>query len=1414
MLLLLLMLVGLAPDVLANTTATPSTTVITSPSSSPASMTASSTAGTTVAALSVGVHAPTTAVSGVGNKTSLKDTIIVLLNNSLVGRQFQSAIRYITDGTARMELAAKIVKSSFQAGYKAKGMEDSAKELYKSAVEGLSALFLGSKARKKNQSPSKEERMDPRKVFGEGFEGQEELMGTYYKFQVRETTRKDNYTTLIYLDLIRNKTVRFPVTELGYMLGFGRQTSLICNEARPGEDGHNVVDINWVTPYSEEVGCYSHEEVSIEDLNFINLFRSNQDDSGLIVINYLTTYLRFRYRSCDILIEVAGCVMRTVRLDQWAYFDFNNGTHAYPIAHIMINRHVDNEFCQIAFCAITNSAEESISNSKFKGVILNVQPKRATMRHLLSSDTEQQQGVVKHKYRNKCNTKNQLLPYMRSVIHSMNNPLPGEKIAFCNGTKHTKLPLGPLHRCYSVAKVHTHHQCPGLAHNAKTEYKSEDVSCTVDYHTAECETGHYCFRLSMNGSGHYTLRGSNHTSVESCDSSCLVRVPLNENSFTLTCPDGGSHLLRYNLFTHGCPFVKYLGNSAFYICRATMRPSILYAVFFWLFGGRPFTYVVFTLLKYLTLLVAKVIIKLRMMMDRSKGNCEYCSDFVRSGPEWQRHEDCKLGNCPYCRSRLSIVSLKKHVCTCLEREYTLNKDRLTVERRLLPSLLRATGTLLCWLQRTAVKSTWIAVSLILILVLISPVESLHNVDLKPGLWEKEVVEVELCEDKCFISHDMCVCPQGQEASDSADSTGRRLLAINYPIAKGHYGSKAVKVWNNSVGTDVVLDIKTPWGTVNVAKTHKPSYSTSSIRMSWSSEKKDDRGYVILSGKSTSVLRVEKDTGLSWELTSEKSNEKRLLTISILDYSQIYKARFNYLTGDRKIGSWMHGTCSGNCPEKCGCDRSSCTSQIWLKSRNWHCNPTWCWRMDEGCTCCAADIETLYNEWVVTKWSLEFITTEVLVCVDYDHDTRSCDVLNEELTFQAGPYKIQLSEVMSEKFKLPEEVGLFHKVPGDNSQIDLMKVHHITSTRNMCKLQSCTHGSAGDSQIYNLNHFISNDIRSEYFFLQEDKKKVEREHWMSWEGVDLDYHCDSGHWPKCFANGAVLKNSEAFSNLLNVEHDYTNSFFFHTLACRLNGSIPALELQARPKQQAGHINVYVEVDKLRLNPIEAEITELQLIIYECKGCYGCLEGGECAISILMKGAEKIGMHLSSRTDHVTLTESTIMVTAMERHKTTVKFFSAVDVSSICMTVEEVRLCKTCEKDYKVCKSVSLTEPEGILLEHRGSLVTTQKDNCTGKLVCWSGSLTSLFSGLSNLMSYLGGGWFKGLLIFLIPGLAILVCILWGPQLLTLFRVRRFFKRHSRLRTSTLDPEGVLNLERTFTKEKMPKDDLLNLLIKNK
>ncbi len=1231
-----------------------------------------------------------------------------------------------------------------------------------------------------------------------------------YRFFKKESARDYGGSVRVRYDLTetgRWNYTRQPVDELGYLWSEGGGVSMVCMER--GWYNSKADSILRTKTGGNKVpeDCKKFQNIQVQALNYQNLFTSRDAGHNLRVINYHTTQYGFAFKNCEVVVESAGCVMRTAKLPNWINFGFHNETFQYPVAHILINENLDNSGCMIRMCAVVSKATSTISDVKLKGVEFSLGPSRTyNSRRLLDVTEKAEKG---YKSRNVCNTKNQLLPYQKSLLHSVHRSVPGKKVSYCNGTSHTTLPLNELYGCYSVAVVNTHHQCPGLKRPRGDNMVSiENVNCTIDYHVKECGDGHYCFKVSMLGSGAVTVKSNHHHEIVNCKHECLLSLPDTKEDTVVTCPDGKSHKLLYNLLVHDCPFERYLGHNAFFICRMSSHPKLVYALFFWLFGGCPLLYVVFTLWKYSIICTAFIIIKVRRTVNKDKGVCEHCGDFVPTGPEWQRHESCKHGSCPYCKSRFSISGLKNHICLCLDRDKVRSSDEDVMNRRLVCYPVLLAGKIASKAQKHTVKFTWFFVLLLLLLLATRPVQSLQNVVMQEGLWEDEVKEVELCKSDCSIEKDLCTCEDGPEG---VKSPGRKLL-FEHPVAPGFYTKNRT---NTKRTAEVIYNVKAPWGVVDVKSTHRPAYSSSSLEMSWSSEDELDDGTVVLSGRSSSILKLEPNTGITWTIKSKQSKEERRVSVSIIDHSQIYNARFQFLTGDRTVGSWMHGTCTEECPEKCGCTLTSCHHLEWIKSRNWHCNPLWCWAMDQGCTCCAIDIQHVYNDWVLTKWSLDYIGTEALVCVDYDSTERECDVVNTATQFEFGPYTFQVSDVGNVQHKLPSEILIFHKVPADKDTLDLMKHYHITSADNICKLQSCTHGSAGDSQVYDLDRLISNDIDSEHFFKNMSGK--ERSHWMSWEGVTMDYHCNQGHWPDCVYTGVVEQNSEAFANLLKVEQDYVKTFFFHNVQCRLNGTVPALELQARSKVGPGSVNVFLEVKGLTLTSNKAHLTGLSHRIVTCGGCYGCIEGGKCTIVVIMTGVPKLGLHFESQTEHVTVEQSTELVSENEPTSIEIRFFSVAPVSKLCIKLKEYSLCKTCDKSKQTtCVPVQLKDPERVLLEHRGTLVSTTKDNCTSFWSCWTGGLTGFGLGLGNLLSYLGGSLLRGILIYVAPILLIVLLILYGPSIIRLilkFRRLRGVARRARIRYNA--ENGIIKMRESLLENKEEAEhDLMNYLTKNK
>ncbi|AMT75435.1 glycoprotein precursor [Tunis virus] len=1322
------------------------------------------------------------------------------------------AFSFFSSGIDRTDLAANLLSSYYYTQYFRNKLKQSYTSLSSAVLDAFKVIVVGP-YRGENRTaalqptpPSSLEKLVSM-VNDRILTGYEEVE---YKFFKKDSVADRGYSVRVRFELNQTGTksyTRQPVDELGYLWSEDGGVSMVCLEGRWYDSKADSILRTKATGSSIPGDCSTFQPTPLKSLSYQNLFLSKDAGHNLRVVNYHTTQFGFSFLNCEVVLESAGCVMRTVKLPEWINLNFHNDTHQYPLLHILINENLDNTGCKLRMCAVSNRAGKSLGEMRFKGVeVLVDRPISGTGRKLLDVREPVTRG---YKNRNICNTKNQLLPYQKSLMHNLHRSVPGTKVSYCNGSVHTTLPLGSLHGCYSVGTVTTHHQCPGLKRGLSGKMSTiENVNCSIDYHIKECSNGHYCFQVTMLGSGAVTVKSNHHHEVVNCKHECLLSLPDTQEDTIVTCPDGKSHRLLYNLLIHDCPFERYLGHNAFFICRMSHHPRLVYCLFFWIFGGCPLLYVTFTLIKFSILALAWTVIKVRRTLTREKGTCDQCGDFVPTGPEWQRHDQCKQGSCPYCRSRFSISGLKQHIQVCLERDRVRNSDEEVMNRKLVCYPISIAGRLASKAQKHTVKVGWFIILLILLLLSTRPANGLQNVELQKGIWEQEVEEVEVCKVDCTVESSLCYCEMEQLQDFHS---GRRLL-FNHPAMSGIY-SKNPNVTRRTV--EVINNVKAPWGIVNVKSTHQPTYSSSALQMSWSSSDELEDGSIVLSGRSSSILKLEPNTGVTWNIKAKQSKEERKVSISVIDHSQIYNARFQYLTGDRTVGSWMHGTCTEVCPEKCGCTMSSCHHLEWLKSRNWHCNPLWCWAMDQGCTCCAIDIQNVYNNWVVSKWTLEYIGTEALVCVDYDNSERECDIVNTATQFESGPYQFQVSDVSNVQHRLPSEILIFHKIPKDADTLDLMKHYHITSAENACKLQSCTHGSVGDSQIYDLDRLIGNDIDAEHFFKNVSGK--ERGHWMSWEGVTMDYHCNQGHWPDCVYTGVVEQNSEAFANLLSVEQDYTKTFFFHNVNCRINGSVPALDLQARSKVSPGSLSVFLEVKGLTLMSDKAHLTSLSFRTLSCTGCYGCVEGGTCSVIVAMSGVPKIGLHFVSMTEHVTVEQSTELIEENEPTTTNIRFFSAAPVKELCIKLKEFTLCKTCDKAKQVsCVKVSLKDPERVLLEHRGTLVSTTTDNCTSIVSCWAQSFTGFGLGIGNLLSYLGGSLLKGIILFVLPLATVVLLILYGPsvvRLLVKFRRLRGLARKARARR--FDNDGIMEIRQALLKkEDKDEHDLMNYFVKNK
>nr|YP_010839828.1 glycoprotein precursor [Punta Salinas virus]AMT75411.1 glycoprotein precursor [Punta Salinas virus] len=1202
---------------------------------------------------------------------------------------------------------------------------------------------------------------------------------------------------LISIRIRANKTSKMVIKPtLGALQAKGKDEYLVCTENSWENSKEDIYPTIYAQRNCKNIGacCWGQEHfIDAEDLNFMNLYTTSPKGSEFIFINYHTSHLSFYVENCELVIEVAGCVMHTYIADRTNY-QMMSGNMTFPIAHLIIPRTERNRECSLILCGITKGERVPGIGWKAKEHVVHVSPffniKRKegntiSRRKLLAAEPVAVQG---YKWPVRCNTKNQLIPYRRSMIHHHLRSVAGKKITYCNSTIVTDLPMSDLHGCYQVADKRTYFQCPGLKENQKS--KKENVNCTIEPTIQKC-LGLYCITLKMNGTGFVTVKGKDWTKSTKCDTKCIIPLEKKEDT-QIICPDGSVHKLTLNRVDIDCPFKERFGGLTLYICRATSRPRMFYFFVFWIIVGFPALFIGFSLFRTVIYVTSRIIIYVKRRLDRKKGKCIHCNCNVDSVYEWQRHTNCKVGECPFCKKRFSVMGLQQHSSVCLDRKEVQCRDENVVNELLLPKIFLIFGTLLSKARRGTSKVLWVIVIITLFIFLIQPVHSLEAVKLQPGEWEEEITEVSICTDDCLFLEDKCICPQ-----KTHHRAKRHLLESGISEQSAAYHA----------------DVQAPWGNVHIDGTFKPQYSEKSIRMAWTSSEYDESGKLKLNGRAEAYLKLEPKSGISFELSSEKSLEKRMLTINIIDFTQVYKTRFEYITGDRKIGDWMHGTCSGDCPDKCGCDSPTCLNTKWMNSRNWHCNPTWCWRMDAGCTCCGTDVTEPFDKFVLSKWKVEYGGTAYIACVEFSNEKRTCDVIADGTIFEHGPYKIQLSEVNNIQKKLPEEIALHHAIADDGS-FDLLSVKEVLSSENLCKLESCAHGGAGDYQIFDLRSLTTNNIDNEHFLTPKEKLKNLKHSWLSWNGVVQRYTCSVGHWPECKTSGAVVRNTGAFENLMSISENYTSEFYFHTLHTSLGSAIPSLEIEGRPYKGGGNVQVMLEVDGLILEPKEAVIGRLDINLVSCTGCFGCVTGVTCLATVLIEGVDDINIHLKSRTEHFELSHASFPVHTHNETQVEVKGFSPINIKKICVEVEEGRNCHTCPQPVQSCTSVDLQPPKDIVLEHRSTLRSTQVDKCGSAFACWLGGAKSFFGNLSSIFSNFFGKYLTSILTIICLVISIGLLVFLGPKVFFCLRYCKKGRALLHIGKKTIQNEGIIGLSKQFLENKDLDPDDMRMLLRKK
>nr|BAB84575.1 envelope glycoprotein precursor [Orthonairovirus haemorrhagiae] len=744
--------------------------------------------------------------------------------------------------------------------------------------------------------------------------------------------------------------------------------------------------------------------------------------------------------------------------------------------------------------------------------------------------------------------------------------------------------------------------------------------------------------------------------------------------------------------------------------------------------------------------------------------CKTCSIGSINGFEIESHKCyCSLLCCPYCRHCSADREIHQlHLSICKKRKTGSNVMLAACKRMCFRATMEVSNKAL--LIRSIINTTFVVYILILAVCVVST-SAVEMESLPAGTWEREEDLTNFCHQECQVTETECLCPY-------------EALVLRRPLFLDSI-VRGMKNPLNSTSLETSLSIEAPWGAINVQSTYKPTVSTANIALSWSSV--EHRGNKILvSGRSESIMKLEERTGISWDLGVEDASESKLLTVSVMDLSQMYSPVFEYLSGDRQVEEWPKATCTGDCPERCGCTTSTCLHKEWPHSRNWRCNPTWCWGVGTGCTCCGLDVKDLFTDYMIVKWKVEYIKTRGIVCVELTSQERQCSLIEAGTRFNLGSVTITLSEPRNIQQKLPPEIITLHPRI-EEGFFDLMHVQKVLSASTVCKLQSCTHGVPGDLQVYHVGNLLKGDKVNGHLI-----HKIEphlNTSWMSWDGCDLDYYCNMGDWPSCTYTGVTQHNHASFVNLLNIETDYTKSFHFHSKRVTAHGDTPQLDLKARPTYGAGEITVLVEVADMEFTPKKIEISGLKFASLTCTGCYACSSGISCKVRIHVDEPDELTVHVKSDDPDVVAASSSLMARKLEfGTDSTFKAFSAMPKTSLCFYIVEREYCKSCSKeDTQKCVNTKLEQPQSILIEHKGTIIGKQNNTCTAKASCWLESVKSFFYGLKNMLSGIFGNFFMGIFLFLAPFILLILFFMFGWRILFCFkccrRTRGLFKyRH--------------------------------------
>ncbi|QMP82377.1 glycoprotein [red goblin roach virus 1] len=870
--------------------------------------------------------------------------------------------------------------------------------------------------------------------------------------------------------------------------------------------------------------------------------------------------------------------------------------------------------------------------------------------------------------------------------------------------------------CIILHLVRSLEGCDSQATNAGSSI------CKIE--SSDSDGWQHRIRIINRPSGVITLQSDLDKKSISCVETCEVKVKASIY-VSLVCTSGKQAFRQYvSEVSVKCPFISYAfsGKVASAVCRATDYPVLVLVLIVWILSGYLACIIFLTIVKGLVVLFFGSAAYLSEKLLKVRESCEDCGCDVGFQSLEVLHETCEKGICPFCRIFYG-EKLKEHCPNCPSKTERLT-DAMVKEKKTnrKSKIYRSIKRLLSSTKTPALLWFLISVSLC-IPILVGASDDAHSLkesqfiaDIyknskisnslkKVGDYMTELAkELDECKPGCFKVNLECRCA----TEDHFYRTIRRLLTVEGSMAH-------------------VAPIENSRGFINVNSTMNPVFSEDTIELTFQSSTRTG-DTVVISGNSIIDIVPSEESGITFRVGSEESDEKRSVSVVLKTIAQVYRTKFIRWVSNREVITSSEMDCTGDCTSKCSCNGTACLSKKWPEDRSWSCNPSWCWSIGDGCTCCTLKAKAKPESGLLSIWETEYLETRAVVCINLDNKRFSCKEVVGGGTFSVDKIEVGITKPFGTFDVLPKLIAVKHNL--DHTHPSIRQITDIYLEPDICGERHCTHGEIGD---FSFTRIETLSIAS---------KLTGKEVIMSWKGVGIDRVCEFSIGPRCVETGVVSDQSELFRNFELTSNSMNNKFRPITTSVYegQSGSL-GLQLTVSPLVNKGMMQLLLKVRGMELHAKRVTPVVSKFELLKCGGCRNCYQGFWCTVKASLTKPESYYLHLISKSKSVSVDRRSVLVTN-QVEVLNISLFSPIPESEVEICVEETNTCSKKE-------NISLQEPVPILIE-QGKQVILPFFNQTGSPNGWLGKLwnrvSGVFSGLWNIIAWIFSGWKQALIVF--------------------------------------------------------------------